>query len=140
MDRKPLKIANLFKQVLILMGKNFIMFRRNLVATLVEIICPILFLLILFIMRYFVEKIMYPQQYNMARSYRSLILSPLSTSKQPKQSRNLVLFYPNTSFIQDLVNKTVQSLAEYNFDFDPKSKYKYFIKLYFQFVKIGFDL
>jgi hypothetical protein len=128
MDRKPLKIANLFKQVLILMGKNFIMFRRNLVATLVEIICPILFLLILFIMRYFVEKIMYPQQYNMARSYRSLILSPLSStqSKQPKQSRNLVLFYPNTSFIQDLVNKTVQSLAEYNFDFDPKSKYIYF--------------
>ena len=110
MDRKPLKIANLFKQVLILMGKNFIMFRRNLVATLVEIICPILFLLILFIMRYFVEKIMYPQQYNMARSYRSLILSPFSTSKQPKQSRNLVLFYPNTSFIQDLVNKTVQFL------------------------------
>ena len=127
MDRKPLKIANLAKQVLILMGKNFIMFRRNLVATLVEIICPILFLLILFIMRYFVEKIMYPQQYNMGRNYKSLILqSAQQTFMQQKQPRNLVLFYPNTSFIQDLVNKTVQSLAEYNFDFDPKSKYIYF--------------
>ena len=127
MDRKPLKIANLAKQVLILIGKNFIMFRRNLVSTLVEIICPILFLLILFIMRYFVEKIMYPQQYNMGRNYKSLILqSAQQTFMQQKQPRNLVLFYPNTSFIQDLVNKTVQSLAEYNFDFDPKSKYIYF--------------
>ncbi len=118
MERKSLKIANLPRQVLILMGKNFIMFRRNIVGTLVEIICPILFLLILFIMRYFVEKIVYPQQFNLPRSFQTL---------QSSQTRNLVLFYPNNTLIQSLVNKTVQSLAEYNFEFTPTSIFFSFI-------------
>lgn len=121
MEGKTLKIANLPKQVLILMGKNFIMFRRNLIGTIVEIICPILFLLILFIMRYFVEKIIYPQQYNMPRYYQTLFFP-----QQNSQIRNLVLYYPNTEFIQNLVNKTVQTIVDYNYEFSPQRKLFFF--------------
>lgn len=147
MGEKPLKIANLPTQVLILMGKNFIMFRRNIIATIVEIICPILFLLILFIMRYFVEKIVYPEQFNQARSYLAFFYPP-----QNSQIRNQVLYYPNTDFIQDLINKTVQTLVDFNYEFTPTrnfsrlnlihikflSKHSLFINLFSDWSKCNF--
>ena len=120
---KSVKIAGFPKQVLILLWKNGILFRRNILGTLVECICPIVFLTILIICRYYIEKISFS---NLTGNVRNVLdLTSLGYSR----NKYLVLFYPNTTLIKDLVANAVARVAIFNVGFYPTSLFLFKYKI-----------
>ena len=114
------KIASLPKQILILTWKNFILLRRNLLGTFLELTCPFIFISFLLIIRYFIERIKFFNQYLQSNSGNVLDLYENAIS----QERDVVLYYPNNELIQKLVEQAVQFLNLNNPEFVPKSKKK----------------
>nr|QUF59429.1 ATP-binding cassette transporter Abca3-like1 [Brachionus angularis] len=95
------------------MWKNFIIFRRNLIGTFLEILCPYIFVSFLIIIRYFIERIRFKNFFNIPKSV--LELSPLTID----QKRNLILFYPNNNLIKSFVTNAAQILSSNNPNFFP---------------------
>lgn len=129
MKEKPVKIVSLPYQIFILLWKNGILFRRNIFGTLLEVFCPLLFLSILLIMRYFIEKIKYYDQYNFSRSIFDVFIEPpqvsltaLSQIEEDRSNRNLIFYYPDTEFIRNIVTNAAKLLQDNNKDFRPQSK------------------
>ncbi len=127
MNDRPVRIANLPRQVAILLWKNLILFRRNIFGTMLEIFCPLLFLSVLLIMRYFIEKIKYYDQYNFPRSVFSVYAAPpqlsltaLSQVSEDRSNRNLIFFHPETEFIRQIVQNAADLLQANNKDFEPR--------------------
>lgn len=126
MKERPV-IANLPWQILILMWKNGILFRRNILGTLLEIFCPLLFLSILLIMRFFIEKIKYYDQYNFTRSIFNVFTEPpalsftsLNQNTEDRKNRNLIFYYPETEFIRNVTMNAAKLLASNNEGFFPQ--------------------
>ncbi len=137
---KPLEIASVPRQILILLWKNAILFRRNLFSTFLEIFCPLLLLSILLIMRFFIEKINYTDQNNLPHTVLNFVsevfqLSLKSQFTINRINRNLIVYYPNTTIIEGLVSRAASSIALNNQGFYPSSKAKrkflFFIFYYF---------
>jgi hypothetical protein len=114
------KIASVPKQILILNWKNFILLKRNILGTLFELACPLIFISFLLIIRYFIERIKFFNQYSQPNSGNVLELYVNSMSQQ----KILVLFYPNNKLIQELVENSIQFLKLKNPEFAPTSKIK----------------
>lgn len=112
-ETKELKISSFAKQIEILMWKNLIIFRRNIIGTLLEIICPFIFVSFLIIIRYFIERIKYRNYLNFPRNV--LDLSPMTV----EQKRNLVLYYPNNELIRGFVADAARLLSLNNAAFFP---------------------
>ena len=112
------KIASVSKQILILNWKNFILLKRNILGTLLELACPLIFISFLLIIRYFIERIKFFNQYSQPNSGNVLELYVNSMS----QEKVLVLFYPNNKLIQELVESSIQFLKLKNPQFAPTSK------------------
>lgn len=119
MEEKHYKIASLPNQILILNWKNLLLFRRNLLGTILELIFPFIFISFLLIIRYFIERIKFFNQYNQSNSGNVLELYVNSMS----QEKILVLFYPNNKLIQELVENSVRFLKLKNPEFSPQSNY-----------------
>jgi hypothetical protein len=119
MEEKRYKIASLPNQILILNRKNFLLFRRNLLGTILELIFPFIFISFLLIIRYFIERIKFFNQHNQSNSGNVLELYVNSMS----QEKILVLFYPNNKLIQELVENSVRFLKLKNPEFSPQSNY-----------------
>ena len=119
MEGKHYKIASLPNQILILNWKNFLLFRRNLLGTILELIFPFIFISFLLIIRYFIERIKFFNQYNQSNSGNVLELYVNLMS----QEKILVLFYPNNKLIQELVENSVRFLQLKNPEFSPQSNY-----------------
>jgi hypothetical protein len=116
------KIASVPKQILILNWKNFILLKRNILGTLLELACPLIFISFLLVIRYFIERIKFFNQYSQPNSGNVLELYVNSMS----QEKVLVLFYPNNNLIQELVENSMQFLKLKNPQFAPTSKIKHF--------------
>jgi hypothetical protein len=115
------KIASVPKQILILNWKNFILLKRNILGTLLELACPLIFISFLLVIRYFIERIKFFNQYSQPNSGNVLELYVNSMS----QEKVLVLFYPNNKLIQELVENSMQFLKLKNPQFAPTSKIKH---------------
>ena len=115
------KIASVSKQILILNWKNFILLKRNILGTLLELACPLIFISFLLVIRYFIERIKFFNQYSQPNSGNVLELYVNSMS----QEKVLVLFYPNNKLIQELVENSMQFLKLKNPQFAPTSKIKH---------------
>lgn len=109
------------------MWKNGILFRRNILGTLLEIFCPLLFLSILLIMRYFIEKIKYYDQYNFTRSIFNIFTEPpalsftsLNEVSEDRSNRNLIFYYPDSEFIRNITINAAKLLASNNEGFFPQ--------------------
>lgn len=89
------KVVGFFKQLLILFWKNSILFKRNILGTLVEIIAALVFVLILIFLRYFVDSVRFADQTNIARSVFDTI--------NATTNRSLILYYPNNTYVKDLI-------------------------------------
>ena len=95
---KDRQVVGFFRQNLILFWKNGLLFRRNISGTICEILVALLFLLILVMMRYFVDSAQFNDQDSTTNPLLYLLLNVnVSTG------RNLILYYPNNEFVRNIV-------------------------------------
>lgn len=92
------KVVGVFSQIRILLWKNRILFQRNTSGTLAELLVAFLFVLILLVLRFFVDSARFPDQTSNITVARS-ILSSVNVSS----NRSLIMYYPNNPFIQTIV-------------------------------------
>jgi len=141
MEQNAYKIANVPRQILILTWKNCLLlrfvklslsysllislnffksfkYRRNLLGTFLELLCPLIFIAFLLIIRYLIERIKFFNQYNQSNSGNVLDLYVNSIN----QENMIILFYPNNKLIQELVQDSVRFLKLKNPKFSPESK------------------
>nr|QUF59430.1 ATP-binding cassette transporter Abca3-like2 [Brachionus angularis] len=95
---KDRKVVGFFRQTLILLWKNGILFKRNVSGTLVEILVSLLFVFILIFLRFFVDSTKYNEQSFVSNPIRNVLDAVNVTTK-----RSLILYYPNNSFVQEIV-------------------------------------
>ena len=128
MNTVGMRIAGLPRQVLILLWKNGLLFRRNLFGTFLELVCPLLMLSVFLIMRYFIEKVNYPEQNNKPRSVLSFMNELFQLTLQTqltvnRMSRNLIVYYPNTRLVETIATKAAAVIAANNNGFFPQSNF-----------------
>ena len=99
---KERKIAGKFKQFRILFWKNGKLFRRNIWGTLGEILMAFLFVLMILLLRFFVDSSAYSDQ----NAKLTGVFDRLNTS-----NRTLIYYYPNNAFIQELVMNSVTLIS-----------------------------
>ena len=107
------KLAGFVAQIRILMWKMFIILRRNIIGTLLEIFCPYMFVSFMILIRYFIERLKFKTFSYLQTNV--LELHPMTV----QQKRNLILFYPNNEFVRTLVNNAAKLLTVKNPDFLP---------------------
>jgi hypothetical protein len=99
---KDREIAGFRQQFLILSWKNLILSKRSVCALITEIVAPILTVLILLVLRYFVDSIQYSDQSNTA--YNVLDLFPITANTS---NTTMLYYYPSNSFIQGIMTQAV---------------------------------
>lgn len=109
------KVVGFFKQLLILFWKNSILFKRNILGTLVEILAALVFVLILVFLRYFVDSVRFTDQTNIARS--------VFDSINATTNRSLILYYPNNTYVKDLVTNAYNLIKTQKPSFNATSFY-----------------
>lgn len=112
-EERGYKIASPARQILILMWKNMVSTRRNIVGSLLEFVCPVIFISFLLVIRSFIEKLRFTSQFNMPRSILDLRFGAFN------QTRNLVLYYPNTQLVRQLVQDAIVYFGQSNQGFNP---------------------
>lgn len=100
--KKDREIAGFSKQFAILSWKNLILSKRNVCGLVTEILCPIFTIVILLVIRYFVDASIYTDQSNTA--YNVLDLFPITINTT---NTTMLLYYPNNAFIQGIINQSV---------------------------------
>ena len=112
-DKQEYRIARFPKQILILVWKNLLLSRRNLFGTVLEMLCPYLFISFMLVIRSFMERIRLTSQFNMPTSVLDVRLGSFN------QTRNLILYFPNTNFVRRLVDNAVNLIVQNNPGFIP---------------------
>jgi hypothetical protein len=110
-----LRIANFPRQLLILQWKNFILLKRNKIGTLVELLCPILFISFLLVIRHFIDRIKFVSNPQFNRPNNIFEFSAALT----EQKRNIIAFYPNSQIILNLVQNSIKLIKSFNPMFTP---------------------
>ena len=132
MANRAYKIAGLARQVYILSWKNFVLARRNYVGTLLEVVCPFIFIAFMVIIRYFIERFKYDDEFmSVPPTQTSDILNLFNRT----EGRDLVLFYPNNDLIKTLVDNAVVFIRLYNPGFTPTGNF-FFLFLGFLRVQV----
>lgn len=123
------EIAGRFRQCIIMFWKNSLLFRRNVWGTLAEIFMAFLFALIILLLRYFVDVTVYPDQ-SSTNGTTFISYNPLLGLFDAVNASNLtnIYFYPNNSFIQEIVTNayTLINTAKPNFTATCKLHYLFF--------------
>lgn len=109
------RVASVGKQISILLWKNWVLFKRNLTATLVELIASYAFLLLLILLRYFVDNVKNLDQNNPVRP----VLDGLTFSS----AKTYILYYPPSQVVQELITTAV--------DFINRNENTYYIGIIF---------
>ena len=93
------KVVGVFKQIWILLWKNWILFKRNISGTIAEVGVAFLFLLILLVLRFFVDATQSSDQ--------ALISTSPLDSINVTTGRYYIYYYPNNAFVQSIVSNAV---------------------------------
>ena len=120
-EKRRVKLAGLFRQIWILIWKNLITLSRNKFGTFVELFCPIFFSSFLLVIRHFIERIEFKDNYNVPSNVFDL------NEEFNVKTRRYVLYYPNNPFIRDLVTKAVRLITARNPRFSQLSLFFYTI-------------
>jgi len=99
------KVVGFFRQCVILFWKNGLLFRRNISGTIAEIFVAVLFLLILLLMRFFVDSNKF-DDYNTTNNPLKYVMSTINITSK----RNLIMYYPNNAYIKDIVENAYQMI------------------------------
>lgn len=108
-------VAGFFQQIKILSWKNYILSKRSIKGLVSECAIPILLLIILIIIREAVS-IDYFKEINQPPKN---VLSYFND--QNITFRNTILFYPNNSFVESIVRRSVEIIQINNTRFNPTS-------------------
>jgi hypothetical protein len=119
MPNRVYKIAGLARQVYILSWKNVLLARRNYVGTALEVLSPFIFIAFMVIIRYFIERFKYDDEFIPSMAQTSDILSLFNQTG----SRDLVLYYPNNDLIKTLVENAVVFIRSSNPRFNPTGNF-----------------
>jgi hypothetical protein len=91
------KIASRFRQLVVLSWKNIKLLQRNKIGTCAEILMALLFIIITILMRYFMDVVVFNEQNSLNNPVLGLF--DLASSS----NRSLIYYYPNNTFIKDIV-------------------------------------
>lgn len=115
-DKHEMRIASFARQIAILLWKNLIIMKCNLVGSFLELVSPILFVSFLLIIRHYIERVKF---YNYVQPTNVYDLSFYLTN----QSRNLVIYYPNSTLIRNLVTNAIGLVRTINPGYSPLSNF-----------------
>ncbi|RNA17620.1 ATP-binding cassette sub-family A member 3-like [Brachionus plicatilis] len=100
---KERKVVGFFRQFLILFWKNWVLFKRNIAGTITEICASLIFVIILLILRFFVDSTKIEEQ-NANTSPIFDVLSLINATT----NRTYLMYYPNNSFIEGIVTNAFE--------------------------------
>jgi hypothetical protein len=106
MATKKKEIVGIFSQVWILVWKNWILFKRNISGTIVELLASYIFVLIILFLRYFVDSTKYYDQTSTTNAIKNVIDQVNTTT-----GRGVVYYYPNNAFIQGIVTNAMSLIT-----------------------------
>ena len=108
---KQRKVVGVFRQTLILFWKNSLLFRRNISGTIAEILVAFIFVLILLLLRYFIDTPHYQDQTNTNLSNPVLNVASFVNDTSGRYN---ILYYPNNDFISDIMNRAKELIIQAN--------------------------
>jgi hypothetical protein len=115
-DPPTRKVVGFFRQIVILLWKNSILFRRNISGTLAEILAAFIFLFILLLIRFFADSTkINDQSYIKNPTFNLLSIINATTN------RELIMYYPNNSFVEELVTNAYQLIKSRKPNFNATS-------------------
>lgn len=117
---KEHKVVGVFRQILILLWKNKILFKRNTWGTLAEILVAFIFVLILLVLRYFVDSTRLVAQDSNSVQATSILRSTSLTT-----NRSLIMYFPNNSLAQAIVTNAYNLMKSQRPTFNATGKIKY---------------
>ena len=115
-DPPTRKVVGIFRQIVILLWKNSILFRRNISGTLAEILAAFVFLFILLLIRFFADSTkINDQSYIKNPTFNLLSIINATTN------RELIMYYPNNTFVEELVTNAYQLIKSRKPNFNATS-------------------
>ena len=108
---KQRKVVGVFRQTLILFWKNSLLFRRNISGTIAEILVAFIFVLILLLLRYFIDTPHYQDQTNTNLSNPVLNVASFVNDTSGRYN---ILYYPNNDFISDIMKRAKDLIIQAN--------------------------
>ena len=115
-DPPTRKVVGIFRQIVILLWKNSILFRRNISGTLAEILAAFVFLFILLLIRFFADSTkINDQSYVKNPTFNLLSIINATTN------RELIMYYPNNTFVEELVTNAYQLIKSRKPNFNATS-------------------
>lgn len=139
MNENKHKVVGVFSQLRILLWKNRILFQRNTSGTLAEILVAFLFVLILLVLRFFVDSTRFPEQ-----NSNNTLARPILNTVNVSSNRSFIMYYPDNLLVQEIMIYTIQLIRSANSRFNAtcilinnnKNNFKYmFIYLFFVLFK-----
>lgn len=123
---KERKVVGFFRQFLILLWKNWVLFKRNIAGTVTEICVSLLFVFILLILRFFVDSTKIQEQ-SATTNPTINVLSQINATT----NRTYLMYYPNNAFIQGIVTNAYNLIVSYKPNFNADSIFLNIINLIF---------
>jgi hypothetical protein len=108
-------VVGVGRQIRILLWKNWVLFKRNKSGTACEILVALLFVLILLVLRYFVDSTKRDEQ-------GGTMPRPVISYINSTTNRSLIMYYPNNSFVQNLTANAYNLIKLVRPDFNATSK------------------
>ena len=99
---KQKKVVGPFRQVWILIWKNWILFKRNILGSIVELFSTYLFLIMLVLLRFFAD-VRYSSDETSVTSPTRNVIDNINTTT----GRTNIYYYPNNALIQGIVTSAV---------------------------------
>jgi hypothetical protein len=108
------KLAGFFRQIGILFWKNGKLFKRNISGTLAEILMALLFIIILFALRYFVDIKSFTEQNDLTNPAGSIL-----RNASLQKGGYFIYYYPPNTFIRNLVLSSIMAITYTKGNFTP---------------------
>jgi hypothetical protein len=102
---KKRQVVGVFMQIWILMWKNWVLFKRNIKGTLVEILVSYMFVIIIVLLRILIDTTQYYDQTSTTNTVSNVIDQVNTTT-----GRTYVYYYPNNAFIQGIVTNAMSMI------------------------------
>lgn len=110
---KEHQVVGVGRQILILMWKNGLLFRRNKLGTICEILVALLFVFILVFLRFFVDSTHFDDQ-----DYRRNPAVPVISNINVTTNRSLIMYWPDNVFVQSVVSNAYDLIKAQKPDFN----------------------
>lgn len=115
---KERKVVGFFRQFVILLWKNWVLFKRNIAGTITEICVSLIFVFILLFLRFFVDSTKFQDQN--ANTNPSLnVLSLINATT----NRTLLMYYPNNPYTEGIVTNAYNLIVSYKPSFKADSNF-----------------